>query len=123
HDHRFIAVKALLQCGKKVTVEFLLAGKFARMIAAIALGKIAVDHPQGTKAGQIEIALDEAPLGLFTVVLEALAYRLHSFSIEQGDAVVALLSVKVHLVAKSIDGLERKFLVSNLGFLQTVDIR
>src|SRR5690606_29669270 len=61
--------------------------------------------------------------GVLAVVGKALVYLQRRLAGEQGDAVVALLAMVVHVVAELADLRFRELVVGDLGFLQADHVR
>src|SRR5690606_24388670 len=124
HDrHRLIRGETLLQQRLQVGVELGLGWKLHRMVAAFALGKIAVHDGHRLAVGIGEAAPDKALLRVFTVTGKALVDFQRRLARQQGDTVMTFLAVVMHVVAECFGLCQGELLVGDLGFLQADDIR
>ncbi|MNV10648.1 hypothetical protein D3C71_1011840 [compost metagenome] len=88
------------------------------MVAAFTLWEIAVHDGHRYAICVGERAPDKAPLRVFFIGGETLVQGQRFLAREQGDAVMTLLPVEIHVVAQGLDFIERELVVVDLGFLQ-----
>lgn len=123
HDRQGgVGVAGGFQVGEHVGVEAFLGRELDRVVAAFALGEVAVDDPQGRPGGEVEGGADEALLGLVAVAGEAepdVAGRLEG---EERHAVVGLLAVVDHVIAQGLHGGQGEVGILHLGFLEADDV-
>ncbi|MCY1434177.1 hypothetical protein D9M71_502290 [compost metagenome] len=93
------------------------------MVAAFALGEIAVHDGDRVAIGIGEGAPDEAALGVFFIGGKAFVQAKRLLAREQGDAVVAFLAMVVHVVTQCLHVGQRELIVADLGFLQADHVR
>ncbi|MDT4839784.1 hypothetical protein FQZ97_735850 [compost metagenome] len=107
----------------QVGVEALLGGELDRVVAAFALREIAIHHGHRVALRVGEGAVDKAPLAVLAIAGETLVQRQRLLAREQGDAVMAFLTVVMHVVAEIADVRLGELLVGDLGFLQADHVR
>ena len=107
----------------QIAVETLLGGEFGRVVAAFALGEIAVHDRHRHAIGVGEGAPDKATLGVFFVGGETFVDRNRFLAREHRHAVMAFLAVEVHVIAEGAHFFQRELVVVDLGFLQADHVR
>ena len=114
-----LGFQQLLQVG----VELGLGWELGRMITAFTLREIAIHDGNWLAVSIGKGAPDKTPLSFFVIAGKALVQAQRRLARKQGDAVMALLAVVMHVIAEGSDVGKRELLVGNLGFLQADDIR
>ncbi len=119
-----IRSKAFAEEGGQVGVELAFGGKLDRMLAALALGEVAVDYGELSPIREGITARDEPALGIRVAFFGQAPDDLHRrLPAHQGDAVMGFLAEVVGGIAQGLDRLVGKGVVGHLGFLETDDVR
>ena len=118
----FIAELALKQV-LQIAVEALLGREFGRVIAAFSLWEVTIHDGHRLAVFVSESAPDKTALGVFFVAGKAFVQFQRRLARKQGNAVMAFLTMKVHVITQRFDLGERELVVMHLGFLQADHVR
>ncbi len=103
HQHGLVIAKLAFEQCLQVGVETLLGRKLGGVVTAFALREIAVHDGDGVALVVGEGAPDETALSVFFVRCEPLVKAQGCLARQQGDTVVALLPVVMHVIAQGLD--------------------
>ena len=118
-----VGLEALLEQALQVCIETRLGRELHRMVAAFALGEVAIEHMDRLAVAVGEGAADPAPLGFLVIAGEPLEHFQRLRQGHQRNAVMTFLPVKMHVVTQRLDFGEGELVVGDLGFLQANDVR
>jgi hypothetical protein len=118
HHDPLGGIEVLLQMGLEVRIESGLGGELDRVVPALALGEISIEHDQRLAIGTGQGGADHPALCVLAVIRKALAYPQGFITGQQRNAVMAFLAMIMHVIAQLLHRLEGKLLIIHLGFLQ-----
>ncbi len=123
HDqHRAVLLQLVIQIALQVCVKFLFGREFCRMVAALALREVAVDH-RDIAEGRGDLRHDDPALRFAVVTGEATTHRDRGLFGKQCHAVMPFLAMIKDVVAQLCDLFEREHIVVNLCLLQANHVR
>src|SRR5207253_1951848 len=123
HDQRLVAAELRFQQLLQIVVKTLLGREFGRVVTVFTLWEIAVHDGHRYAVGIGESAPDKASLSVFFITGKAFMQCDRCQAREQGDAVMALLPVVMHLVTQGLNFGQGELVVMDLGFLQPDHVR